>query len=257
MTSMSLPTITLVGVPIHRVTAREAIDHIIAASREGTGGWVVTPNLDILRRLANEPDFSQLCEGATLRLPDGMPLVWASRLQRTPLVERVAGSDLIWSLTAAAAAHGLRVFLLGGNSGAADNAAKELVAKYPSLIIAGTLCPDFGFEHDPAQVENIVQLTKEARPDIVFVALGSPKQEVLIRQLRPVLPHAWFLGIGISFSFVSGEVQRAPTWMQRTGLEWFHRLIQDPKRLFKRYIIDGLPFAARLFITSWLCGLNR
>lgn len=254
---MNLPTITLLNSSIHRVTAREAVEHITTSARSGVGGWVVTPNLDILRRLVTDNSFARLCEGATLRLPDGMPLVWASRLQKTPLPERVTGADLIWSLTAAAAEQHLSVFLLGGNPGAADDAAKVLTSKHPSLKIAGTLCPDFGFEKDPAKVASIVAAVAASAPDIVYVALGSPKQEHLIKALRPALPKAWFLGIGISFSFVSGEVARAPKWMQRVGLEWFHRLVNDPKRLFVRYIIHGLPFAARLFFLSFIRGLRK
>lgn len=250
------PTITLLSAPIHRVTAKDAIEHIVSSARTGVGGWVVTPNLDILRRLVTDPSFAQLCKGATLRLPDGMPLVWASRLQKTPLPERVTGSDLIWSLTAAAANNNLSIFLLGGNPGAATDAAAVLTAKHPSLRIAGTLCPDFGFEKDQAKVRAIIERVAATNPDIVYVALGSPKQEELIKVLRPALPRTWFLGIGISFSFVSGEVARAPRWMQRVGLEWFHRLLGDPKRLFARYIIHGLPFAARLWLTSWFRGLR-
>lgn len=251
-----LPTVTLLSAPIHRVTAREAVEHITTSARSGVGGWVVTPNLDILRRLVTDSSFATLCEGATLRLPDGMPLVWASRLQKTPLPERVTGADLIWSLTAAAAESHLSVFLLGGNPGAATDAAAVLSAKHPALRIAGTLCPDFGFEKDPAKVASIVASVADAAPDIVYVALGSPKQEHLIKSIRPALPKAWFLGIGISFSFVSGEVARAPKWMQRASLEWFHRLVGDPKRLFARYIIHGLPFAARLFLVSGWRGLT-
>ena len=96
----------------------------------------------------------------------------------------------------------------------------------------------------------IIQVLSETRPDIVYVALGSPKQEKLIARLRPVLPGAWWLGVGNSFSFLSGEVRRAPVWMQRTGVEWVHRLIQEPRRLFRRYVVDGLPFAARMFAAA-------
>lgn len=248
------PTITLLSTPIHRVTSREAVDHIIAAARSGTGGWVVTPNLDILRRLVTDKTFARLCEPATLRLPDGMPLVWASRLQKTPLPERVTGSDLILPLAAEASKHGLSIYLLGGNPNAATNAAGVLRAKHPTLHIAGTLCPDMGFEKDPAQIASIRAQVVASNPDIVLVALGSPKQENLIQELRPALPNAWFLGIGISFSFLSGEVSRAPKWMQKSGLEWLHRLASDPKRLFVRYIIHGIPFAIRLLLASWLKG---
>lgn len=252
----SIPTVTLLNVPLHAVTMRDALEHISASIARGEGGWVVTPNLDILRRLARERDYAELCAGSTLRVADGMPLIWASRLQRTPLPERVAGSDMIWSLTALAAERGHRVYFLGGNPGAADDAAAQLKAKHPSLIVAGTHCPPFGFEQDEIAMREIETRLRDANPDVVYVALGSPKQERLIRSLRPSFPRAWFLGIGISFSFVSGEVKRAPGWMQKTGLEWLHRLVQEPRRLFKRYVLQGLPFAAYLLAVSAWRGLT-
>ncbi len=245
-----LPVVRLLGCEVHALRAPQAVAHVVDAARRGEGGWVVTPNLDILRRLVNEPGFAELCSGATLRLADGMPLVWASRLQGNPLPERVAGSDLIWSLSEAAGTHALGVFLLGGNAGAADAAAAVLRARFPSIQIAGTHCPPLGFESDPGQRGMIDTALRAADPRIVYVALGSPKQEKLIAELRAQFPRAWFLGIGISFSFVSGEVARAPRWMQRVGLEWFHRLAQEPRRLFRRYLVQGLPFAVRLLVTS-------
>lgn len=243
------------GVALHPVTAAEALDHIAASAAAGRGGWVLTPNLDIVRRLCSEPETAALCEPVTLRLADGMPLVWASRLRRTPLPERVPGSDLIWSLSGRAADEGLSVFLLGGNPGAADAAASELTARYPTLKVAGTECPPNGFEGDPAYLDRLCERLIAAAPNIVYVALGFPKQERLIARLRPLLPRAWFLGIGISFSFVSGEVRRAPRWMQAAGLEWVHRLAQEPSRLARRYLVYGLPFAARLLAASVVAGL--
>ena len=251
----SIPTVTLLNVPLDAVTMRDALEHISASIARSEGGWVVTPNLDILRRLAREREYADLCAGSTLRVADGMPLIWASRLQRTPLPERVAGSDMIWSLSALAAERGHRVYFLGGNPGAADDAAAQLKAKYASLIVAGTHCPPFGFESNDAAMREIEGRLREADADIVYVALGSPKQEKLIRALRPMFPRAWFLGIGISFSFVSGEVKRAPSWMRRVGLEWMHRLVQEPRRLFKRYIVHGVPFAVYLLIVSAWRGL--
>lgn len=249
--------IRLMGVDLHPVTAAQTLDHIAAAAAAGRGGWVLTPNLDIVRRLSSEPQTAALCEPVTLRLADGMPLVWASRLQRTPLPERVPGSDLIWSLSGRAAADGLSVFLLGGNPGAADAAAGELRARFPSLNIAGTECPPIGFEADAAYMDGLRDRLVAAAPNIVFVALGFPKQERLIAQLRPHLPRTWFLGIGISFSFVSGEVRRAPRWMQAAGLEWVHRLAQEPSRLARRYLVYGLPFAARLLAASAVAGILK
>lgn len=157
---------------------------------------------------------------------------------------------MIYSLTAAAAEAGLSVFFLGGNPGAADRTAAILSERNSGLKVAGTLCPPIGFEKDEKQMEAIRSRLIATEPGIVYVGLGFPKQERLIQQLRADLPRAWFLGIGISFSFVSGEVKRAPIYMQRLGLEWFHRLTQEPGRLFKRYLVHGLPFAGRLFIRS-------
>ncbi|MCC6660734.1 MAG: WecB/TagA/CpsF family glycosyltransferase [Phycisphaerales bacterium] len=222
----------------------------MAGLAAGRGGWVVTPNLEILRRLTTEPALATLVAPADLRLADGMPLIWASRLQRTPLPARVAGSDLIWSLTGRAARDGRSVFLLGGNPGAAEHAAAEFARRFPGLRVAGHHCPPMGFEKDPGQLAALEALLLAACPDIVYVGLGSPKQEHLITRLRPLLPAAWFLGIGISFSFVTGEVRRAPRWMQACGLEWAHRLVQEPRRLAKRYLVHGLPFAARLLLVS-------
>lgn len=254
---MSLPTIPILGVPVHSTTLEQAAEHVVRSAVIGTGGWVITPNLDILRRTARDPSFRSLYDQSTLRLADGMPLVWASRLRRTPLPERVAGSDLIFRLVAKAAEQGASIFLLGGNPGAAEKTAEILVAKHAALKIAGIACPEFGFENDPVQLEALTQSLIAARPNIVLVALGSPKQEHLILHLRAKMPAAWFLGIGITFSFVAGEVRRAPLWMRRVGLEWSHRLVQEPRRLAKRYLVDGLPFAAYLFAKSALEGLRR
>jgi N-acetylglucosaminyldiphosphoundecaprenol N-acetyl-beta-D-mannosaminyltransferase len=115
------------------------------------------------------------------------------------------------------------------------------------LKIAGTHCPPPGFEDDEREMGALTDKLRAAQPDIVYVGLGSPKQERLIARLRPLLPQSWWLGVGISFSFLCGQVRRAPPWMQKLGLEWLHRWIQEPGRLGRRYFLEGLPFAARLF----------
>ncbi|MEO1716155.1 MAG: WecB/TagA/CpsF family glycosyltransferase [Planctomycetota bacterium] len=246
----SLPTITLAGQRIHAVTMQQTLDAIAADAKHKLGGWVVTPNLDILHKLVHDESFRDLVAPASLFLPDGKPLIWASKLQRTPLPERVAGSDLISTLSERAASEGLSIFLLGGDPGAADEAADVLHTRHPDLTILGTECPPFGFENDAEYMTNLETKLTQANPDIVFVALGCPKQEKLITRLRPLLPNAWFLGVGISFSFLAGRVNRAPVWMQRTGLEWLHRLAQEPGRLARRYLVIGIPFAIRLLIGS-------
>lgn len=247
-----LPTIALAGQRVHAVTMAQALDAIAHDAKANLGGWVLTPNLDILHKLVHDDAFRALVEPATLRLPDGKPLVWAAGLQRTPLPERVAGSDLISTLSARAADDELSVFLLGGDPGAADQAAAVLRDRHPSLAIVGTECPPFGFEHDADYLARLQSALTQAGPDIVFVALGCPKQEKLIARLRPLLPGTWFLGVGISFSFLAGSVQRAPVWMQNLGLEWVHRLAQEPGRLARRYLLVGIPFAVRLLTGSFI-----
>ena len=246
----SLPTVRLAGVDLHAVTERQVVRTVIDALDAGRGGVVITPNLDHLYRCQGNLTFAALVAEADLVVPDGMPLVWASKIKGTPLPERVAGSNLISSISAAAASEGRRLFLLGGDPGAAEGAARVLRERHPTIQIAGTHCPPKGFEYDSAQMALIVDKLREGRPDIIFVALGSPKQEHLIHAIRRSFPGAWWLGVGISFSFLTGQVRRAPKWMQDNGMEWMHRLYQEPKKLLRRYLVVGLPFAAKLAIRS-------
>lgn len=195
---------------------------------------------------------------ADLAVPDGMPVIWASKLAGTPLPERVAGSSLVSTLSGAAAQAGKSIFLLGGDPGAAEGAAKVLLERYPTLKIAGIHFPPFGFDKNPDLWDEMTQALHAAKPDIVYVALGAPKQEYTIYRLQSQFPNTWFLGVGVSFSFLAGMVTRAPRWMQKTGLEWAHRLIQEPGKLWKRYIVSGIPFAVGMLSSSAVRGVpNR
>jgi N-acetylglucosaminyldiphosphoundecaprenol N-acetyl-beta-D-mannosaminyltransferase len=250
----ALPEVELCGIGIHAVSQSECVRYVLEELDRGRGGWVVTPNLDHLLRTTRDQEFRELYSEPTLRVVDGQVLVWALALQRTPVPERVAGSDLISTLAQGAAARQRSIFLLGGNPGTASKAAEVLQARYPGLVVAGTECPPIGFDKDALAMARLSRRIHAARPDIVFVALGSPKQELVIRHLRHDRPEAWWLGVGISFSFLCGEVRRAPRWMQRCGLEWLHRVAQEPARLFRRYFVDGLPFAARLLLGAAFSG---
>jgi N-acetylglucosaminyldiphosphoundecaprenol N-acetyl-beta-D-mannosaminyltransferase len=252
------PAVTLAGVRLDAITEPQCIAYIVDSLDAGHGGMLVTPNLDHLYRCTKDLAFAALVAEADLVVADGMPLVWASRIQGTPLPERVAGSNLITTLSGGAAARGRSVYLLGGSEGTAEGASRVLREKFPNLNVVGTWYPPLGFENDARRMGEIVASLSAARPDIVYVALGSPKQEKLIARLRPILPDAWWVGVGNSFSFLCGDVQRAPRWMQVSGLEWVHRLFQEPRRLFKRYIMTGLPFAATLITKSAMRGVpNR
>ncbi|HTX30140.1 MAG TPA: WecB/TagA/CpsF family glycosyltransferase [Solirubrobacteraceae bacterium] len=217
----------------------------------------MTPNLDNLRLLNKDPQMFDAAMTADIRVADGMPLVWASRVQGTPLPARVPGSDLIFSLSRAAADADRSVFLVGGNPGTAEQAGQILTEVSRGLRVIGTYCPPFGFENDDAQLNEIVRRLKTANADFVFLGLPVPKAIPVVQAARKHLPATWFLGLGISFSFVCGEVSRAPRWMQRAGLEWLHRLTQEPRRLGRRYLLEGLPFAVRLLMSSVLHRRTR
>jgi N-acetylglucosaminyldiphosphoundecaprenol N-acetyl-beta-D-mannosaminyltransferase len=239
--------VRLIDLEVDAVKEGEVIAAIMRGLADGRGGWVVTPNLDQLRQRTKRTALAAVFDRADLVVADGMPLVWASRLQGTPLPERVAGSDLVWSLAAEAALRGKSVFLLGGAPGACDAAGAKLRRVYPGLRIAGSHCPPMGFERDAHELDRITSALRDTQPDIVYVGLGFPKQERLIAYLRSEFPGAWFLGVGYSLSFIAGHTSRAPAWMMRLGLEWMHRLIKEPRRLARRYLAHDLPFAAHLF----------
>lgn len=250
--------VVLMGIALDAVTEAEAIERIVSAGSAGRGGRVVTVNLDLLRRATRDAWFAEQVADAELVVADGMPLVWASKVAGTPLPERVAGSTMTTQVAGVAAEKSRSVFLLGGNPGVADQAKLALQGKFPGIQIVGTHCPPVGFEKNPSEMHRIRQALNAAQPDLVLVALGSPKQENLIRRLRGegVLPDAWWMGVGITLSFLSGEVNRAPDWMQRVGMEWVHRLAQEPKRLFRRYLIEGVPFALRLLAGSVMIRMS-
>ena len=250
-------TIHLRGMPIHSVTKMQTVEHLIKCSLQNVGGWVVTPNLDILRRYAKSISFRNLMASSTLNVPDGMPLVWASRVKGLPLPERVNGTDLMVDLCKAAAESGQSVFFLGGNPGSAEMAAAVLKEDFPDLKVAGCHCPDFGFETEIENIAEIAEIIATANPDFVFVGLGSPKQDVLISMLRLKMPNVWWLGVGISFSFIGGELSRAPRWAKKSGFEWLYRLVSEPKRLCKRYLVQGVPFFAVTLLVSGFERLGR
>jgi N-acetylglucosaminyldiphosphoundecaprenol N-acetyl-beta-D-mannosaminyltransferase len=240
------------GARFAAITEADAVRRIVDAASTERGHWTITANLDHLRRYRQEPVARELIDGADLVVADGMPLIWASRLVGALLPERVTGSNMIWSISDAARSRGQSVFLLGGDPGVAERAADILAGRYEGLDIAGTFCPPTGFEKDPAQIDRIQRSVVEAAPQIVFVALGFPKQDLLIQRLRRVLPCASYIGVGISLSYVTGEVPRAPAWTQPLGLEWLYRLLREPKRLSRRYLLEGFPFALRLLPSAML-----
>ena len=215
------------------VSFQQAVDKIVDKAKVGHTGHVVTPNAYHCLLAETDRRLIEACDSSLLCLADGVPIIWASRLCNKQLKSTVSGSDLVPRLCEAAAKEEIPVYFMGGLEGEADLAARNLKAKYPGLKVAGTNCPPFGFEHDPEYNEKMVEEIKKSGAKIVFVGVGTPKQEKWVAE-HPI-PGVIGVGIGMSIAFCAGTQARAPIWMQKAGLEWFFRFLQEPKRLAFRY----------------------
>jgi N-acetylglucosaminyldiphosphoundecaprenol N-acetyl-beta-D-mannosaminyltransferase len=220
------------------VNQKEALERLVEMAEQGPCRYAVTPNSDHIVMLEEHEELRAVYRDAHLVLADGMPVVWASRLIGPRLPERVTGAEILPGLCAAAARRGLTVFLLGAGPGVAEKAQTILESTYPGLSVVGTYCPPLGFERSPDELEAIMKRLRSAAPHIIFVGLGAPKQEIWMHRHFRHLDRGVMLGIGAAIDFVAGTVQRAPRWMQHTGLEWLYRLVQEPRRLAKRYLRD-------------------
>ena len=242
--------VKLGGVGFDPIREEEVVSRVVTELSAGRGGQIITPNVDILHRVVRDPESRHHVESSSIVVADGKPLIWASRIAGNALPARVAGSDLIWSLSAALADTGRSVYLLGGEPGTAARAEAVMRERFPDLKLAGHLSPSLGFDTRPEEYEAVCDEVVDAAPDLVFVGFGFPKQERVIARLRPRLPQTWFMGCGAAIGFVAGAYSRAPGWMQDSGLEWVHRLILEPRRLARRYLVDDAPFALRLLAGS-------
>jgi N-acetylglucosaminyldiphosphoundecaprenol N-acetyl-beta-D-mannosaminyltransferase len=229
-----LQTVPVWGIDYHPVTMAQSIDYLdqIIAKREPS--FAITANLNYAMLCFKHPRLQAFTKRASLVLCDGMPIFWRSKLSKKSLPERVAGSDLIYQLSERCAAKRYRVYLYGAAEGVAEAAAAQLQKLYPLLEIAGVQCPPF---HDSSStaIQDQVARIKKARPDVLFVALGQPKGEYWIEDHWKELGVPLAIQLGASFDFVAGQAKRAPKWMQRIGLEWLYRAVQDPWRLIPRY----------------------
>jgi len=207
---------------------------IEAQIKEGGFHQIATANADFLIKSINDEELCEVLCRCDLVLADGMPLVWASSLMGNGLRERVAGADLVPQLAALSARRGYRIFLLGAGEESSAGTAEAMERIYPGLCIAGRYSPEHK-QLDEMDHEEILSRIEAARPDILLVAFGNPKQEKWLAMHRHRLTVPVCIGVGGSFDFMSGKVRRAPEWMKRSGMEWFYRMAQEPSRMVSRY----------------------
>ncbi len=239
--------VELLDVPVDPLTMAEALARIEEFIRSRTPHHVFTADALGIMRSQDDPDLLEIVRQADLSTPDGAGVMFASGLHGVRLPERVSGVDLVERLCALSARKGYRIYLFGAAPKVAEAAAACLQARYPSLLIAGMHHGYFS----PEEEADIVRDIAAAHPDILFVALGIPKQEQFIRRHFHALGVPAMLGVGGSFDVISGRLHRAPRWMQRLSLEWLYRLIQEPSRLPR---ITALP---RFIMAAWKTRKDR
>jgi N-acetylglucosaminyldiphosphoundecaprenol N-acetyl-beta-D-mannosaminyltransferase len=236
---------------VDRLDFDESLDAIEALVDAEKGGSVFTPNVDHVVTVEHHAGFASAYERCSLSLPDGMPIVWASKLLGLPLKERVAGADLILPLMERAARKKWRVFLLGAGPGVADKAAEVFRHRFGTNIV-GIDAPMVRLD-DASFIDGLVAQLTAAKPHLVLMAFGAPKQELLIDQLTERIRPCVSLGIGAGLDFVAGTVKRAPSVLQRAGLEWAYRLSQEPGRLWRRYLVND-PLFVKIVLSTLRSG---
>ena len=223
---------------IDNVTLDEAIEHIEECIRHRKIGQVITPNVDQIVRMETDSYFKEICDNAELLLTDGHPLLWIAKWYKTPIKEKICGSDLVPKLCEVAAKKGYSVFFLGAAPGVAQKAAEKLKEQHHDLKVTGVYSPPIGFEKDRDELNKINQMLYDSHADMLFVGMGVPKQDIFIYENMQKYQIPMSFSIGGTIDFIAGEQKRAPKWVNKIGMEWFYRLCQSPKRMFKRYIID-------------------
>ncbi|MBV8631499.1 MAG: WecB/TagA/CpsF family glycosyltransferase [Silvibacterium sp.] len=232
-------SVAVLGVPFNNVTMDEAVRIIEDKIESGGCHQVATANVDFLMHAIHDPELQSILCSCSLVVPDGMPILWSARLMGSRLKERVCGIDLVPRLAELSARRGYSIYLLGASEKSSQRAAEILEERYPGLRIAGRHSPPVR-PLEEMNHEEILARIERAQPDILLVAFGNPKQEKWLSMHRDRLRVPVSIGIGGSLDMIAGKLARAPHWIQKTGMEWAFRAVQEPRRLIGRYIIDAL-----------------
>lgn len=246
--------VNVLGVGISVINLESALASIGDAVPARRKGYICVTGVHGVMEAQNDAAFRKILNAAFLCTPDGMPMVWMGKIRGHSEMRRVYGPDLMLDVCAWAEKNPCRHFFFGGEPGVAEALAGKLKARFPKLEIAGTFTPPFR-PLNAGEEKQLAETVRAARPDILWVGLSTPKQEKFMAEFLPKLDVTLMIGVGAAFDFFSGRVKQAPRWMQRSGLEWFYRLCQEPRRLAKRYLKNNPLFVLK--ITGQLCGLKK
>ena len=250
----SMTRVNVLGVGVSAINLSQATGLILEAVRQNRRGYVAVTGVHGVSEAQSDPEFRRILNAAFLNTPDGMPMSWVGRLQGVQDMDRVYGPDLMLSVCAATQDGLIRHFFYGGAPGVADALRTALSVRFPGISVCGTYTPPFRPLNFDEEAELLGRL-REAQPHICWIGLSTPKQERFMAAYLEKLPTTVMVGVGAAFDIHSGRVRQAPLWMQRNGLEWFFRLTQEPKRLWKRYLLNNPLFVIR--ILAQFSGLKQ
>ena len=258
MTTSAMPALppraNVLGVGVHGVNMTTAVQAVEQAVREGRKGCVCVTGVHGVSEAQHDEALRRIHNRAFLVVPDGMPMVWVGRLQGLRDMGRVYGPDLMMEICRRSVETGASHFLYGGREGVAAQLADVLRARFPGIRIAGVFTPPFR-PLDAAEEQELVRQVAETRPDYFWIGLGTPKQERFAAAWIDRLDTRVMLGVGAAFDVHTGRIQDAPAWMKSAGLQWLHRLMQEPRRLARRYLVNNPLFVARILLQ--FAGLRR
>lgn len=234
---MNIEKVNLLNISVDSLQLTEVLEQL-------KNGVVFTPNVDHLVRLQTDKDFLQVYDSADYKLCDSKILYYASKFLGTPIKEKISGSDLFPAFyNYHKEDSGIKIFLLGAERGVAKRAQEQINKKVGRNIIVAAHSPSFGFENNPDECDRIIDKINNSKATVLAVGVGSPKQEKWICKYKDKLPYIQiFLAIGATIDFEAGKIKRSPKWISNVGLEWLYRMMSEPKRLWKRYLVDDLPF---------------
>lgn len=238
---------TLLNTYVNNLTMEETVNELMKRIRDRNVSYVVPVNVDVLVKMETDSYLKEIADCADLTLVDGKPLLWIAKFYQNPVKQKISGSDLVPALLAEAAKKGYSVYLLGGMKETTKKAVMRMKSIWSGLKIAGFDSPPIGFEKDEEELERLNERIRKAKPDILLVCFGCPKQEKWVYRNYEKTSAIVTICAGATVDFLAGTVKRAPEWIQHMGFEWFYRFCQEPRRLCKRYFVDDM----KIFRMIW------